>query len=102
MKLSEILHGKLMLQRPNDVLPEAHKGGIEDNIIHVEKQIGCVRSTTKYEQTGVGLGLHKTKSQEERDKPAVPCTRGLLQAIQGFVETAYETGVSRVLKSGGL
>jgi hypothetical protein len=54
----------------------------------------CVIPTTKYEQTGVGLGLHKTKSQEGRDKPTVPCTRGLLQSIQGFVETTDETGVS--------
>jgi hypothetical protein len=35
----------------------------EYDIIHIEKKVRRVRSVTKNEQAGVGLGLHKSKCQ---------------------------------------
>jgi hypothetical protein len=102
VKLTEILHGELPLQCCDDALPELHRGCGEDDIIHVEKKIRRVRSATEYEQAGVGLGLHKTKCQQEGGEAAVPGSRGLLQAVRRFVQTTDEAWVSRVLKPSGL
>jgi hypothetical protein len=103
VKLIKILHGELPLQCCCDnALPELHRGCGEDDIIHVEKKIRRVRSVTEDEQAGVGLGLHKTKCQQEGGKAAVPGSRGLLQAVQRLVQTADEGWVSRVLKPSGL
>jgi hypothetical protein len=63
MKLTEILHGELALQSCGDALPEMLRGRGEYDIIHIEKKVRRVRSATKNEQAGVGLGLHKSKCQ---------------------------------------
>jgi hypothetical protein len=102
VNLTEVLHGELLLQSCDDALPELHRGRGEYEVIHIGKEIRRVRSSTKHEQAGVGLGFHKSECQQECGEETVPGSGGLLQAIHGLVETTDEAWVSRVLKPSGL
>jgi hypothetical protein len=63
VKLTEVLHGELPLQSCDDALPELHRGRGEYDVIHIEKEIRCVRSSTKHKRAGVGLGFDKSEGQ---------------------------------------
>jgi hypothetical protein len=50
MKLSHICHSKLMLECINHLTKELSGGGSENNIIHVQQQVGGVRAPAVDEQ----------------------------------------------------
>jgi len=72
MKLTKILHGKLLLHSRNDASEEVREGSCADYVINIQEQICHVEATTKHEQVGVRLGFHKPKGQQEGSEPAVP------------------------------
>jgi len=53
---TEIFHGKL-LQGINHTVEELLRGGSEDNIVHIQKQVDSLGATSIYEQRCVCLGF---------------------------------------------
>ena len=81
VKLAQILHSKLLLQRGDDTLKQPLTRGCEHNVINVEQQIGSLIPTVVDEERSVSLGLGKSQSQQERGEPRVPSPRSLLRTI---------------------
>jgi hypothetical protein len=77
------------------------RGG-EDNVVDVEQQVSSVDAAAVDEQRSVRLGLHKAQGDQIGGKAVVPCSRCLLQAIEGFVESAHQLRVRGVNKVDGL
>jgi len=50
LKLTQILHGKLLLQSRDRAAKELSRRSSEDNIIHVEEKIDSVGAATKDKQ----------------------------------------------------
>ena len=53
VELTKILHSKLLLQRHDDALKQGLTGSCENNIIHIEEQIGSLRPMAVDEQRSV-------------------------------------------------
>jgi hypothetical protein len=49
VKLTHVRHSKLTLESPNDILEKPGRGGSENNIIHIQQQVGSVCPAAIYE-----------------------------------------------------
>jgi hypothetical protein len=61
VKHAQILDRKLPLKRVDEATKKWWTGGGEDNVIHVEKQVGSLCSMMVDEQRHVWLGLHEAQ-----------------------------------------
>jgi hypothetical protein len=86
VKRVEVLHGEFLLEGRYGALQERCTTCGEHNIINIKQQVYRISATRKDEQGGVALGLTKSKSEEVRGKPVVPCPGRLLQPIERLVE----------------
>jgi hypothetical protein len=78
VKRTHICHREFPLKSYNN-LSEITLGQVrENNIIHLEKQEGCVSTSTVDEQGSVCLRLNKAMRCDVRSEVTVPSVRGLL------------------------
>jgi hypothetical protein len=61
VKLAHISHGKLSLNSSNNLAKEPIRGCCQHDVIHIEKEIGCVRPPAADEEGAIQLGLNKSK-----------------------------------------
>jgi hypothetical protein len=102
MEGAQIFHGELMLQSKDHAMKERNTGNCQDDVIHIEKKVHCLRTLPVNEQRSVGLRPCKTHGKKVRGKPAVLGTRGLFQSIKRLVEATDKVGCCRVNKTCGL
>jgi hypothetical protein len=88
VKLTEILHSKLLLQRGDNSLKQLWTEGCQDNVINIEQEAGRPSRMVIDENRSVRLGLNEPQGEQERGKPKVPSSGSLLQTIERLVEPA--------------
>jgi hypothetical protein len=88
---ADVLHHELLLEICSGILEKLRAWGGEDDVVDIEQQI-----------SGVWLGLQEAQQDHVGDEAMVPCSRHLLQAIEGLVELAHQLRVSSVNEAGGL
>ena len=71
-----------------DVLEKRGAGRGEDDVGHVEEQVGHLRAVPEHEQRHVALRSHKAQSMSVMSEPLVPRAGRLLKSIEGLVEQA--------------
>jgi hypothetical protein len=76
------------LKRVDEAAKKWLTGSGEDNVIHVEKQVGSLCAMMVDEQRRAWLGLHEAQCHQERSQSRVPRPGGLLEAVEGPVEPA--------------
>jgi hypothetical protein len=99
---AEVLHHELLLQSCSGTLEKLQAQGGEDDVIDVEQHISSVGAMTVDEQRDVRLGLHEAQGDQVGGEAVVPCSRRLLQAVEGLVEPAHQLRVRKVNETGGL
>jgi len=99
VKLTKILHTKLLLQRGDDALKQLLTGGCEHNVINIEQQVCSLIPTAVDVQRSVRLGLGEPQCQQERGEPRISSPRRLLPTIERLVEPADHVRTTGVHKS---
>jgi hypothetical protein len=102
VKNTQIFHGELLFQGTDHLLKEWLRGGCQNNVVHIQEQIDCLVTTSIYEEGGVILSLREPQREQICSKAVVPHQRGLLQAVEGFVEIANMVRKSSTNKTSGL
>jgi hypothetical protein len=64
VKLTHVCHCKLMLESPNNMTKKLGRGGIEDDVVHVEQQISSVGPSATNKQRTIRLGFNKPNGGE--------------------------------------
>jgi hypothetical protein len=82
MQLAHVCHSKLALKSSNHLAQELVRGGGENNVIHVQQQVGSIRTPAICKEGAIRLGLCKSKGSQVGSKPVMPSTGRLLQSIE--------------------
>jgi hypothetical protein len=89
----------------NHKIPPSLRGG-EGDVVNIEQQVSSVGAVALDEHQGVRLGLHEAQGDQVGEEAVVPrsrpCSRRLLQAVEGLVEPVHQLRVCGVNKAGGL
>ena len=101
-QVPEIGHGELPVELVGDVLEKRGAGRGEDDVVHVEEQVGHLRAVPEHEQRHVALRSHKAQSMSVMSEPLVPRAGRLLESIEGLVEQADMVRTRRVDEAGWL
>jgi hypothetical protein len=83
---AKVLHRKLLLKSGSGTLEKLWAWGDEDDVVDVEQQVSSVDAVAVDEQRGVQLGLYEAQGDQVSSETMVPCSRHLLQAVEGLVE----------------
>jgi hypothetical protein len=89
-EIVEVSHGELAVEELGDVAKKIDAGGGEDDIVHIEKEVGHLVSPSKDEHGDIAIGSNKDEAMRVVSKALVPSPRGLLEAVEGLVKPEDE------------
>jgi hypothetical protein len=85
-----------------DVAKKIDAGGGEDDIVHIEKEVGHLVSPSKDEHGDIAIGSNKAEAMHVVSEALVPSPRGLLEAVEGLVKPTNMLRMSVIDEAGRL
>ena len=85
-KRTKVNHGKLTIERRDDMLEKRIRTSRENDIINIKQEVGSVSRRLMNKDRRIGFGGNKAYGLNKSSKALKPCTRSLFKAIKRFVE----------------